>query len=104
MQRVTPVKAGACEFTTFPGCSIALSSSQASTVVRRQGAHQRNQIQSPGVLAVSAVCPYYQLRVFPMNIRYGALLAAVFLALVAGLPAQTRTFPVDEIRPGMIAV
>src|SRR5262245_25621293 len=39
-----------------------------------------------------------------MNIRYGALLAAVFLALVAGLPAQTRTFPVDEIRPGMIAV
>src|SRR6185436_14145314 len=39
-----------------------------------------------------------------MNTRYGALIAAVVLALCVGLPAQTRTFPVDDIRPGMIGV
>jgi len=32
------------------------------------------------------------------------LLSALLLALVAGLPAQTRTFPLDDIRPGMIGI
>jgi SpoIVB peptidase S55 len=39
-----------------------------------------------------------------MNIRHGALITAVVLALCAGLPAQTKNFPVDEIRPGMVGV
>jgi SpoIVB peptidase S55 len=39
-----------------------------------------------------------------MDIRHGALITAVVLALCAGLPAQTKTFPVDEIRPGMVGV
>jgi len=39
-----------------------------------------------------------------MNTRYGALITAVMLALCAGLPAQTKNFPIDEIRPGMVGV
>jgi SpoIVB peptidase S55 len=39
-----------------------------------------------------------------MDIRHGALITAVILALCAGLPAQTKNFPVDEIRPGMVGV
>jgi len=39
-----------------------------------------------------------------MNIRNGALVTAVLLALCTGLPAQTKTFPVDEIRPGMVGI
>lgn len=34
----------------------------------------------------------------------GAVLPALLLALVAALPAQTRTFPLDDIRPGMIGI
>jgi hypothetical protein len=39
-----------------------------------------------------------------MDTRHGALITAVVLALCAGLPAQTKNFPVDEIRPGMVGV
>ncbi|HKE87742.1 MAG TPA: SpoIVB peptidase S55 domain-containing protein [Vicinamibacterales bacterium] len=39
-----------------------------------------------------------------MNIRNGALVTAALLAISAGLPAQTKTFPVDEIRPGMVGI
>ncbi|HLG54782.1 MAG TPA: SpoIVB peptidase S55 domain-containing protein [Vicinamibacterales bacterium] len=39
-----------------------------------------------------------------MNICRGVFIFAVFVSLAAGLPAQTRTFPVDELRPGMIGV
>ncbi|HEY1303704.1 MAG TPA: SpoIVB peptidase S55 domain-containing protein [Vicinamibacterales bacterium] len=39
-----------------------------------------------------------------MNIRNGALVTAVLLALSTSLPAQTKTFPIDEIRPGMVGI
>ena len=39
-----------------------------------------------------------------MDIRRGALITAVLLAFCVGLPAQTRHFPIDEIRPGMVGV
>jgi len=39
-----------------------------------------------------------------MDIRRGALITAVLLAFCVGLPAQTRNFPIDEIRPGMVGV
>src|SRR5687767_11961459 len=39
-----------------------------------------------------------------MNYRAGAALFAFVLYLVAGLPAQSRHFPVDELRPGMTGV
>ena len=39
-----------------------------------------------------------------MKMRSGVLVIAVLLALAVGLPAQTRTFPIDEIRPGMTGV
>jgi hypothetical protein len=32
------------------------------------------------------------------------LLAAVLCLLAAGLPAQTRTFPVEELKPGMVGI
>jgi hypothetical protein len=37
-----------------------------------------------------------------MPIRSCAALFALLLALAAGLPAQSRYFPVDELRPGMV--
>ena len=39
-----------------------------------------------------------------MNILRGAVIVAFLLAVAAGLPAQSRTFPVDEIRAGMVGV
>ncbi len=39
-----------------------------------------------------------------MVIRTFAVIAALFLIVAAGLPAQTRTFPVDELREGMVGV
>jgi SpoIVB peptidase S55 len=39
-----------------------------------------------------------------MNIRHGALITAVILALCTGLPAQTKSFPIDQIRPGMVGI
>ena len=39
-----------------------------------------------------------------MFIRPFAAAAALFLFLAAGLPAQSRTFPVDELRAGMVGV
>jgi hypothetical protein len=39
-----------------------------------------------------------------MNISRGIFIFAVLVSLAAGLPAQTRTFPVDELRPGMIGL
>jgi hypothetical protein len=39
-----------------------------------------------------------------MNILRGAVIVAVLLAVAAGLPAQSRTFPVDDIKPGMVGV
>jgi hypothetical protein len=39
-----------------------------------------------------------------MNIRHGALITAVILALCAGLPAQTKNFPIDQVRPGMVGI
>src|SRR5919199_6874691 len=35
--------------------------------------------------------------------RIAAVLALSFLA-AAGLPAQSRNFPVDELKPGMVAI
>src|SRR5687767_9466351 len=55
-------------------------------------------------LAISVVYPYY-LKSLPMFIRNIAFAAAVLAAgLVAGLPAQTKTFPVSELKPGMVAI
>jgi hypothetical protein len=39
-----------------------------------------------------------------MNYRAGAAVCAFVLYLVAGVPAQSRHFPVDELRPGMTGV
>ena len=39
-----------------------------------------------------------------MNIRSLAVVVGLFLFLVAGLPAQSKVFPVDELRPGMVGV
>jgi SpoIVB peptidase S55 len=39
-----------------------------------------------------------------MNLLRGAVIVAFLLALAAGLPAQSRTYPIDEIRPGMVGV
>ena len=39
-----------------------------------------------------------------MNILRGAVCVVFLLAVAAGLPAQSRTFPVDEIRAGMVGV
>ena len=39
-----------------------------------------------------------------MNILRGTVVIALLLAVAAGLPAQTRTFPVDEIKPGMVGI
>jgi hypothetical protein len=38
-----------------------------------------------------------------MTTRTRAVIAVLFVCLAAGLPAQTRTFPVDDLRPGMVA-
>ena len=39
-----------------------------------------------------------------MNIFRGVVVIALLLAIAAGLPAQSRTFPVDEIKPGMVGI
>ncbi len=39
-----------------------------------------------------------------MYIRSAAVGVALLLFLGAGLPAQSRTFPVDELRPGMVGI
>ena len=39
-----------------------------------------------------------------MNYRVGSAVLAFVLYLAAGLPAQSRHFPVDELRPGMAGV
>ena len=39
-----------------------------------------------------------------MNILRGAVVIALLLAVAVGLPAQSRTFPVDEIKPGMVGI
>jgi hypothetical protein len=39
-----------------------------------------------------------------MNILRGAVVSALVLAIAAGLSGQSRTFPVDDIRPGMVGV
>ena len=39
-----------------------------------------------------------------MNILRGAVVVAFLLAVAAGLPAQSRTFPVDEVKPGMVGI
>jgi hypothetical protein len=39
-----------------------------------------------------------------MNILRGAVIVALLLAVAAGLPAQSRTFSVDEIKPGMVGI
>jgi hypothetical protein len=39
-----------------------------------------------------------------MKHRAGATIAAFLLCLAAGLPAQSRFFPIDEIRPGMTGI
>jgi len=39
-----------------------------------------------------------------MNILRGAVVVALLLAVAAGLPAQSRTFPVDDIKPGMTGI
>src|SRR5690349_13950825 len=67
----------------------------------------------PTVLAVSEVYPYLESgRASPapptmtarMTTRSRALSAVLLVCLVAGLPAQTRTFPVDDLKPGMVAI
>jgi hypothetical protein len=39
-----------------------------------------------------------------MHILRGVVVVALLLAVVAGLPAQSRTFPVDDIKPGMVGI
>jgi hypothetical protein len=39
-----------------------------------------------------------------MHILRGAVVVALLLAVAAGLPAQSRTFPVDDIKPGMVGI
>ena len=39
-----------------------------------------------------------------MHILRGAVVIALLLAVAAGLPAQSRTFPVDEVKPGMVGI
>src|SRR5688572_21187541 len=39
-----------------------------------------------------------------MNIRHVAVVLGLVLFLAAGLPAQSKVFPVDELRPGMVGV
>jgi len=39
-----------------------------------------------------------------MNILRGAVVIALVLAVAAGLPAQSRTFAIDEIKPGMVGI
>jgi hypothetical protein len=39
-----------------------------------------------------------------MNIVRGAIVIALLLVVAAGLPAQSRSFPVDEIKPGMVGI
>ena len=39
-----------------------------------------------------------------MNILRGAVVIALLLAVAAGLPAQSRTFSIDEIKPGMVGI
>ena len=39
-----------------------------------------------------------------MTTRFRAAIAVLLVCLVAGLPAQTRTFPVDELKPGMVGI
>jgi hypothetical protein len=39
-----------------------------------------------------------------MNLRSIAAVLALLLFLVAGLPAQSKVFPVDELRPGMVGI
>jgi hypothetical protein len=38
-----------------------------------------------------------------MTTRSRAVIAVLLVCLAAGLPAQTRTFPVDDLKPGMVA-
>ncbi len=39
-----------------------------------------------------------------MKLRTAAAVTALLLFLAAGLPAQSKVFPVDELRPGMVGV
>ena len=39
-----------------------------------------------------------------MTTRSRAVLAVLLACLAAGLPAQTRTFPVDDLKPGMVGI
>ena len=39
-----------------------------------------------------------------MKYRLAAAVAAFLIYLVAGLPAQSKVFPVEELRPGMIGI
>ena len=39
-----------------------------------------------------------------MNILRGVVVVALLLAVAVGLPAQTRTFSVDELKPGMVGI
>jgi SpoIVB peptidase S55 len=39
-----------------------------------------------------------------MNTLRGAVVVTFLLAVAAGLPAQSRTFPVDEVKPGMVGI
>src|SRR5688572_989295 len=39
-----------------------------------------------------------------MNVRSAAAIVGLLFFLVAGLPAQSKVFPVDELRPGMVGV
>jgi hypothetical protein len=38
-----------------------------------------------------------------MTTRFRAVIAVLLVCLAAGLPAQTRTYPIDDLRPGMVA-
>jgi hypothetical protein len=39
-----------------------------------------------------------------MTILRGAIIVALLLAVAAALPAQSRTFPVDDLKPGMVGI
>ncbi len=71
-----------------------------STVTQGRRGCQQADAQT---LAISGVYPYLHSYVTSIN-RSTATLFALVLGLAIGLPAQTSTFPVDELRPGMVGV
>src|SRR6187200_1682927 len=74
---------------------------QRLTVLQPLGRCQRRQGRDPSSFKYLSVSSSLSPR---MNILRGAVVVAFLLAVAAGLPAQSRTFPVDEVKPGMVGI